>query len=150
MNNLRILAAMLLWAGAAAGQGLVVEDAWVRALPPTQSNTAAYLRVTNTGSARQEITGATVELAGRAEIHTSVTVDGYVKMQQLPSLTLAPGESAELAPGGKHLMLLDLERMPAPGESLQLCLITASGEQACAAAPVRKGAPSENDNHQHH
>ena len=140
---------MLLWTGAAAGDGLVIEDAWVRALPPTQSNTAAYLRVTNTGSEREEITGASVELAGRAEIHTSVMVDGYVKMQQLQLLALASGESVELAPGGKHVMLLDLERMPAQGESLQLCLITAAGGQACIAAPVRKGAPTDN-NHQHH
>jgi copper(I)-binding protein len=150
LNNLWILAAMLLWTSAAAGEGLVVGDAWVRALPPTQSNTAAYLRVTNTGSERQEIIGATVELAGRAEIHTSIMVDGYVKMQQLTSLALAPGVSVELAPGGKHLMLLDLERMPAPGESLQLCLIIAAGGQACATAPVRKGAPADDNNHQHH
>ncbi|MFT6287844.1 MAG: copper(I)-binding protein [Alcanivorax sp.] len=149
MNNLRILAAMLLWTSAAAGEGIVVEDAWVRALPPTQTNTAAYLRVTNTDSTPQEITGVIVELAGRTEIHTSITEDGYVRMQQLPSLAVAPGESVELVPGGKHLMLLDLERMPSPGEDLQLCLIVAAGEQTCVMAPVRKGAPAD-DNHQHH
>ena len=37
---------------------LAVEDAWVRALPPTQSVTAGYLVVTNRGDDTVRIVGA--------------------------------------------------------------------------------------------
>ena len=129
---------------------LELREAWVRALPPTQSTTAAYLTVVNKGAAVVVINGASAELAGRAELHNSVMVDGYMRMEPLPTATLAPGETLALTPGGKHLMLLDLERMPAAGESLRLCLTLAEGEPVCTDAPVRRGDGAEKHNHQHH
>ncbi len=130
---------------------LAISDAWVRALPPTQQATAAYLTVHNGGEAPVVIQGASADLAGRAELHNSVMVDGYMRMQAMPEVTLAPGESLALTPGGKHLMLLDLERMPAAGESLQICLQTDGGEKTCTDAPVRRGEAAGHDNHhQHH
>ena len=135
----------------AFASSLELSDAWVRALPPTQQATAAYLTAHNRGEEALSITGASADLAGRAELHNSVMVDGYMRMQALPTVTLAAGESLELAPGGKHLMLLDLERMPAAGESLQICLLVAGEEPACIDAPVRRGEAAEQHNHhQHH
>ncbi len=150
MNKFVVIVPMLLLSRAVLASGLVLEDAWVRALPPTQANTAAYLRIDNRGTSPVQVVGASVELAGSVEIHTSATVDGYVTMQQLPTLTVNPGSSVDLSPGGKHLMLLNLERMPQAGESLQLCLMTNSGEKPCIAAPVVKGSPSNDQIHQHH
>ena len=131
---------------------LEISEAWVRALPPTQSNTAAYLTVVNKGAAVAVINGASAELAGRAELHNSVMVDGYMRMEQLQGLTVAPGETVSLAPGGIHLMLLELSRMPVAGESARLCLDLASGDTACTDAAVRKSAQQgqTSNQHQHH
>ncbi|MEP1472072.1 MAG: copper chaperone PCu(A)C [Halieaceae bacterium] len=137
-------------APATLGADLQISEAWVRALPPTQSNTAAYLTAVNQGDNTVVVSGATAELAGRAELHNSLMVDGYMRMQPLPSVTLAPGETLTLAPGGKHLMLLDLERMPASGETVQLCLTTDQGEPVCTEAPVRRGDGADQHNHKHH
>ena len=128
---------------------LVLEGAWVRALPPTQSTTAAYLSVRNTGDVPVIITGGQADLATTVEIHTTREIDGYHRMEQLPKLTVAPGEQVDLSPGGIHLMLLGLQRMPAAGERTRLCLTLESGDKTCTEAAVRKSA-REQDNHDHH
>lgn len=136
-------------AGALAQASLVLEGAWVRTLPPTQPNTAAYLTLENTGTTPIVVRSASASIAGRVEIHTTREVDGMMRMEQLQELTLNPGQRFELAPGGTHLMLLDLQRMPAPGQNIQLCLQLASGEEACTVAPARKAGPASHQ-HQHH
>jgi copper(I)-binding protein len=127
---------------------LDLSDAWVRALPPGQANTAAYLRVANPGDSVVRVVGGSSDIAARVEIHTTREVDGYQRMVQLQQLELAPGQQLELAPGGTHLMLLELERMPAPGEQVPLCLVLASGQQVCTTAGVRRGDGQHA--HQHH
>lgn len=130
--------------------GLIVSDAWVRALPPGQPNTAAYMTITNPGAVAVIITGASTEIADRAEIHWTREVDGLQRMEQLPQLQLAPGQSVTLAPGGTHLMLLGLKQMPAPGENVQLCLQLAQGAEVCATAAVRKSAAGGSSHHHQH
>jgi hypothetical protein len=125
-----------------------ISSAWIRALPPTQPVTAAYLSVMNHGETPITVTGARVEGAGRVEMHTSREVDGLLRMEQVTALTIAPGQTLSLEPGGAHLMLLDLQAMPSPGESRQLCLLMAAGLEVCAAAQVRRTALA--DEHQHH
>ncbi len=137
-------------ANADTGSGLVLENAWVRALPPTQANTAAYLELTNTGEAELSVVGGSAALAERLEIHTTREIDGYMRMEQLDKLGLAPGETLRLEPGGTHLMLLGLERMPAVGESVRLCLELSAGAEVCTEAPVLKGKSSGTPHHHHH
>lgn len=138
---------MALAASAGARAGISLSDAWVRALPPTQSNTAAYVTLRNTGDSPVRIEGGRAELAGRVEIHRSESVDGYMRMTPVEFLSLAPGERVQLAPGGVHLMLLDLERMPAEGEMLELCLTPVGASPVCTEAPVRRNAAG---GHSHH
>jgi len=134
--------------------GVIIENAWVRAMPPSQPNTAAYLTVRNEGETRLQIVGATSEPHARVEIHTSREVDGMVSMARLQEVILEPGQSVQFAPGGMHLMMLGLNKMPAPGEQVKLCLVFDSGASACTNAEVRRVAPSPDDqlhqNHQHH
>ena len=138
----------------AAMQDVQIGDAWVRAMPPSQASTAAYMTVHNSGNSELVITGATSDAANRVEIHTSRQVDGMVRMERLEQVPLAPGQVIEFAPGGMHLMILGLEKMPAPGEQVKLCLEFMSGASSCTEAGVRRVAPSPDDkmhhNHQHH
>lgn len=137
---------------AQASPDLVVENPWVRALPPTQPTTAAYMTLTNRGESDISVVGARADIAQTVEIHTTGKIDSYMRMEQLQSLRVAPGESLQLAPGGTHLMLLQLARMPVPGETVRLCLELASGGEVCTEAEVRKTAANQptHDHHQHH
>ena len=127
---------------------LQVENAWVRALPPTQPTTAAYMSLRNGGSETLTVTGATVTGAGRVEIHRSLEVDGLMRMEQLTTLELAAGSTVDLAPGGTHLMLFDLEQMPKAGEQRRVCLQLSEGEPVCADA--RRAQERRRGRHHHH
>ena len=145
-----VLGCVLALSPALAAQGqAVLEDAWVRALPPTQANTAAYVTVRNPGPEPLVITGGSAALAGRLELHDTVEVDGMLRMRQQESVTVPAGEAVAFAPGGLHLMLLDLERMPAAGEVLKLCL-EINGAPVCTDAETRRGQASPDREHQHH
>ena len=148
------VAAVFLSLPAAAEQRAVIDlaDVWVRALPPTQTNTAAYLTVINRGDTGITIVGARADLAGKVEIHTTREIDGYMRMEQLQDLSVAAGQSLQLAPGGTHLMLLGLARMPLSGETVQLCLELATGDEVCTVAGVRKtaGTIQTHDHHEQH
>jgi copper(I)-binding protein len=151
----KISAALLAWVwlpmavtAAEPAPSLVLSDAWVRALPPGQPNTAAYLTATNSGASAVIIVAASADIADAVEMHTTREVDGYQRMERLQEVPVAPGQSVIFAPGGKHLMLLGLERMPAPGEQVRLCLALAGGGEACTTATVRKSPGA--DTHEHH
>ena len=135
-----------------AGQPPVsLEGAWIRALPPTQSVTAAYVSIRNGGQESIALAGASVEGAGRVEIHTTREVDGLMRMEQLTTLEISPGQTRSLAPGGAHFMVFELDAMPREGESRELCLLFVEGEKLCTQAPVRKSAEQgSHHDHQHH
>lgn len=149
---IRILGAGLL-AGcghyAMAQGGIELSDAWVRALPPGQPATAAYVTLHNSGSQAVQIDAASADGAGRVEMHDTEQVDGMSRMRQRSSVTVPAGGELHFAPGGLHLMLLELESMPREGESLRLCLH--SGEtRYCTEAEVRRQASGGHGHHQHH
>ena len=149
IRHLICTAVAVLSTTSALAQELVITDAWVRSLPPVQKVTAGYLSITNAGWDPVEIVGGTAELATKVEIHRTVEVNGMMRMEPVPALKSASGDVANLEPGGAHLMLLGLERMPLPGERIEVCVTTAAGDSTCAQALVRREAPGDHD-HSHH
>lgn len=128
--------------------GLTLSNAWVRAMPPGQSMTAAYMQISNGGSTSVTINGVTAD-RGMASLHETRTVDGRSSMHPVPMLALRPGESAQLQPGGLHVMLMGLERTPAPGETLSICVLSDAGK-SCTEAAVQRGPVVDDSGAQHH
>jgi copper(I)-binding protein len=136
--------AMLVSGAGFAGE-LSLDDFWVRAMPPVAKSTAAYGRITNLGDTATVITGASAAFAGKAELHETRTEAGMAKMVAVMPMRLAPGESRTLAPGGLHLMLMQLARVPSSGEVVTICLQLEGGDEACTDATVRKSATETHD-----
>lgn len=118
--------------------GLTLEDAWVRAMPPSSSMTAAYVTIVNESDSAYGVIGATADVARVAEIHTTRSVNGFMQMEQLEGLAVAPGERVELAPGGTHIMLMGLTFMPEPGDTVHLCLQLLGDREICTEAATRR------------
>jgi copper(I)-binding protein len=135
---------------AAAGDALHIEGAWVRAMPPTQRMTAAYLVCSNHGDTPLTLEGARAPIAAEAGLHRSEEVEGRVRMRAVDRLTLQPGERLEFRPGGLHVMLMGMSRMPSAGETLELCLLSDRGSH-CVQAEVRDGPAAQGGHaHDHH
>lgn len=117
---------------------LVIEQGWIRAVPPVSTTTAGYFVARNTGEAALVLEGVSAEIAGAAEMHEmSANEDGTRSMHRLREVILAAGDSVAFAPGGKHLMLFRLARPLTVGESLPVCLAVRGGEAVCADFVVR-------------
>ena len=125
--------------GGASGR-LAVQDAWAR---PTAAgnNGAVYMLVSNGGS-DDVLLGASTDLARAVEIHQTMAMDDDVDMgdeegmdhsdmgmdmdamQMAPvaSLEIPAGEEVIIAPGGYHVMLVDLQTDLVAGESFTITL----------------------------
>lgn len=131
-----LLVALPAWAD------VVIEDAWVRAVPPVSKTTAAYFRLHNTGPQSRVLTGATAEIARAAEMHDmSVGESGLRGMKRLGRVEVAAGDEVIFAPGGKHLMLFGLDAPPVSGAQVNICLDFEQGEALCVPFTVRREAP---------
>ena len=121
-------------------KGLVVEKPWVR--PGTQGgNTAAYMTLTNEADTPLVITGGASSSCKEVQLHETQDEDGVMKMRQQDSWTIQPGESLELAPGGRHVMLMGLDQDISLGDkSVALTLRSQEGESTNIDLPVEKGA----------
>lgn len=124
--------------GATTTQGsLRIENAWARATIGQSRISAAYMTIHNTGAAPDRVVAASSPVAGAVELHTHVMENNVARMRRIEAMEATPGSPTVLAPGGLHIMLLDLRRPLAAGETLPLTLELASGARVEIAMPVR-------------
>ncbi|MFN0218102.1 MAG: DUF1775 domain-containing protein [Hyphomicrobium sp.] len=133
---------------------LTIEAPWLRATPGGASVGAGYLKITNSGAEADTLLGASFPFAGRTEVH-EMTMDGEVmKMRALPDgLAIRPGETVTLAPGGVHLMLLDLKSAISPGAPIKGELKFAKAgkvEVNFAVTPIGASSPAAAVDHSQH
>jgi copper(I)-binding protein len=88
-----------------APEKIVVDEAWVRSMPPGTKMTAAYFNITNNGTEEIRIIGAGAAEFSSATFHKSVVTDGVASMVEIKEMVIDPGETVSLIPGGKHMML---------------------------------------------
>ncbi len=129
-----LLSAAVLW----AQPRIVVEDAWVRAVPPVSTMSAAFFRIRNTGDERDYLVGVRSGVAETAEIHTTVMEDSMMKMRRLNEVEIPPGKTVEFRPMGKHIMLIDLKKPLREGERVKLTLIFRKSGEISVTAEVRR------------
>jgi periplasmic copper chaperone A len=120
----------ILTAAPALADGVQATEAWARARIPQARAGAAYLNLTNTGSAPDQLVSAASPVADVVEVHRHVHDNGVMRMEHLQTLALPAGETVTFEPGGLHLMLIGLQRHLKEGELFPLTLTFAT------AAPV--------------
>lgn len=132
------MAALTLFASSAVAQApsLVVQNAWVRVTPGADM-AAAYLTLRNASASAVTVTGVESPIAGHAMIHESSVQGGQSRMRPHEQLVVAPGATVKFEPGGLHVMLHDLKRPLAVGESVPLVLTLAGGGTLQVSAAVR-------------
>lgn len=122
--------------GAAQSPLLEVTDAWVRVTPGAQV-AAAYFTVHNAGRLPATVSGVHSPLAASAMLHESTLDHGQAIMRPREQLSVAPGATVQLAPGGLHVMLTKLAHPLAPGDEVPLLLLLAGGGSVAVTARVR-------------
>lgn len=122
-----VLAATLFTASARAEEvkagDLVITQAWSRATPNGAKIAGGYLTIENKGAAPDRLLGGSGDIAGKVEVHEMATKDGVMTMRPLDKgLTIEPGKTVKLAPGGYHLMMFDLKGQLKQGDKVPVTL----------------------------
>jgi periplasmic copper chaperone A len=114
----------------------VIRDAWISEAPPVAKNNAAYVVLEN-GSARDALLSVETPAAAKAEMHEMSMAGGIMRMQRLPLINLAPAQKLTFAPGGRHIMLIDMKQPLKAGAKVPLTLVFRKAGRITVAAEVR-------------
>ena len=103
---------------------LVIDTPWARATPGGAKIGGGYVKITNTGSEPDRLVGGTLTGAGEVEVHEMSMQNDVMKMRRLADgLEIKPGATVELAPGGYHLMFMDLKGGLKAGQRVKGALV---------------------------
>lgn len=129
---------------------MVVDDAWVRAVPPGQSVTALYFTATNHSAEACVLTSVTTAQARRTELHRTTEEDGMARMRLQEAIDIPAQAQAKLAPGGDHVMLFDLVKRLESGDVVDAELDFGVCGKVGIEAEVRAPAGAHGASHHHH
>ena len=102
---------------------LVISQAWSRATPGGARIAGGYLTIENKGTSADRLIGGSGDLAAKVEVHEMAMNNGVMTMRPLDKgLAIEAGKTVRLAPGGYHLMLMDLKNPLKQGEKVPVTL----------------------------
>ena len=134
---------------AAAGDAPTVSDAWARATPPGVEVGAAYMVITGGGRA-DRLVDASSGRAAMVHLHDVVESDGVARMRSIEAVEIPVGARVELAPKGRHLMLMGLTAPLVAGQQFEITLRFAeSGPQVVTVTVKPATAGDGHAQHRH-
>jgi len=108
--------------GAATGQ-MMVHDVMAPASPLAGGNGAIYFMVMNNTAQDDRLVAVESAVAAASEMHESVAENNIIRMEPRPDgFAIPTGGSVTLAPGGKHVMLVNLKAPLVAGENFPITL----------------------------
>ena len=128
----------------------LVSEAWVRLLPPTQPNTAAYMTLRNLTDADLQIVAAESPVARVTELHDHVQdAAGVMRMRQVEAIIIPAHGEVELKPGGLHVMLIGLIEPLQEGQVVPVTLYVEGFQDLQIRAPVQRSESGKGHHHGH-
>lgn len=156
--SLVAVVASLLCAPIASAQPVVLGDLelsglWTRATPPRAPTAGGYLTITNRGSTADRLVAVASPDAALGELHEMKVTDGIMTMRPLDhGIEIPPGDTVVLAPGGHHIMFVDLRKPFVTGTGVPVALTferAGTIETILEVQGVGAGAPPDGDHGGH-
>lgn len=99
--------------------GIEIADAWAR--PGREDGTSAiYMNILNGSSQQDTLVSISSPVAGMAEVHESYEQEeGMMGMRPVDTVIAPAKNILSLEPGGLHIMLMQLNRALAEGDSIE-------------------------------
>lgn len=145
------VALALALAAAPADAQVKVENPWVRGAVPGQLSTGAFLDITSVKDAA--LVKAESPVAATVEVHAMEMKNNLMTMREVPKIDLPAGKQVRLAPGGFHIMLMDLKQPVKNGETVPIRLTIEypdkKRESIDVKAQVRGLGTSQEHQHKH-
>ena len=125
-------------------EGIEIHSAWMRPAAK-DANGGVYFELHNHSSSPDELTGVSSEAAVVAEIHESKMEGDVMSMHQLTSLPLEANADIAFAPGGLHVMLINLRQDFKVNDEFTITLHFKNSEDLTVHVIVRDFAPEEEE-----
>jgi copper(I)-binding protein len=141
-----------------AGSGtLAVDDAWARDSATAAGNGAVYFTIVNGSGSDDELVSVSVPASVATEAHMHETVEstgdttmsggmssattmagtGMMSMREVASVAVPAGQTVTFAPGGYHVMLMELATPLAAGTTIPVTLSFRTAGEITVTADVR-------------
>ncbi|MGH6895989.1 MAG: copper chaperone PCu(A)C [Geminicoccaceae bacterium] len=121
---------------------LEIDTPWTRASIGTARPGAAYVTIRNTGDEPDRLVGVETPVAAQPEVHEMEAEGGVMKMRPAQPLEIPPSGEVRLAPGGPHIMLMELQAPLEEGEQIPLTFVFDKAGEITVSAPVASIAAS--------
>lgn len=101
---------------------LTIEHAWSKATIGADRPAVFYVEISNKGVTDDALVGIATPAAGMPMLHETVVKDGVASMPHAMSIPVLAGQTATLAPGGYHGMLMGLSVALKAGDRFPMTL----------------------------
>ena len=99
---------------------VTVSDAWVRGTVAKQPATGLFFSITSARGGK--LVAAASPAARNVQLHEMTMDNDVMRMRQVPAIDLPAGKTVTLAPGGFHVMLIDVVKPLSAGETVAATL----------------------------
>ncbi len=117
---------------------IVVSNAWVRLMPPSQKTTAAYMVIENNSDKEMVLESASTDVASMTHLHRMGHSNGMMTMGSAGEVRIPAKSKAVLEPGGLHLMLIGLKKPLNKGDVVVMILHFQGGNNIVIKADVHE------------
>lgn len=114
--------------GACQKQDPTVTEGWVRLASSPDRPSAAYFTVKG-GSDATQLSSVSSQVAIRLEMHETVNQGGMMSMKPVTSVDVPAGGTVKFEPGGKHVMIWNVNPGIKPGARMPMVFTFANGVQ---------------------
>ena len=121
--------------------GIEIRDAWAAPTPGGVTVSAGYLTIVNHTQADDHLIGVSSTRANSVDVHTMRMADGVMEMRPAGEIIIPAGGTLTLAPGGLHLMFMNVSPPFALGDTIPVTLHFEHGGDVDAPLPVRAPTP---------
>jgi len=123
-------------AGCSGPERVTADDAWIR-LPAVPGRPGVAYFTLHGGRSDATLIDVSADIAVRAEMHESMAgPNGMASMKPLTSVSVPAKTKTVFAPGGRHVMLFDINAKAKAGRIYNLTLNFANGGRIYAPATV--------------
>lgn len=123
---------------ASSSPEISVMEPWSRPSPMMAGNGAVYMMLMNKGGQADTLVSVTSDVAETIELHETKMENDVMKMAPIQGGIEVPASgSAELKPGGMHVMLINLNEELTPGNKIELTLNFESSDPIKIEAEIR-------------
>lgn len=127
-NMKKLVFSALLAASTLMAADISLDHVRARDTKPGTNNSAIFMDIKNASNADVKLVGVHSSVCKSTEIHTHKMENGMMAMVQVKDAVIPKNGETKLAPGGLHIMLMDLNKPIKDGDKVDLELKFSNGE----------------------